>query len=417
VAGTDVGHRHVNRPTLGCPAVVRPLGNQNRETPLMLRRLGAVVALVMLTTGAAAGSAAAWQPEPGAHFNNPWGKRSSKERLVKIFVRAVNHALPGSTIRVATYSNDRKDIADALIGAHRRGVHVQVLLNDNWTSYQTKRIQRRLGSDTSKDSFLRICKRSCRGKRGNLHSKFYLFSRTGTSTHTTMMGSANLTGNGVKIQWNDLYTVNGNKPMYDVYSSVFNQMKHDRPLAHPFRAPTVRGAYNMNFYPRYNTTKSDDPIMKRLNKVRCHGAAGPTGIGNRTLIRISMYGWNGVRGRYLADKVASLSRHGCDVRVIHSDGGGYVVRHLRANGVRIRTASYDRNRNGTVDMYTHEKYMILSGKLGDRAGWHVWTGSQNWSDVALNGDEVTMHIPRRGAFYAYRKNFDYIWTHHTHRTG
>jgi hypothetical protein len=61
--------------------------------------------------------------------------------------------------------------------------------------------------------------------------------------------------------------------------------------------------------------------------------------------------------------------------------------------------------------------MILSGKLGTKAGWHVWTGSQNWSDIALNGDEVTMHIPRRGAFYDYRKNFRFIWNNHTHRTG
>jgi len=103
--------------------------------------------------------------------------------------------------------------------------------------------------------------------------------------------------------------------------------------------------------------------------------------------------------------------------VIHSDGGGYVVSKLRANGVRVRTASYDRNDNGTVDMYTHEKYMILSGNLGGKAGWHVWTGSQNWSDIALNGDEVTMHIPRRGAYYEYRKNFDFIWDNHTHRVG
>jgi phosphatidylserine/phosphatidylglycerophosphate/cardiolipin synthase-like enzyme len=383
----------------------------------MLRRLGAVAALVLLTTGVTASSAAAWEPDPGAHFNNPWGKTSSKERLVKTFIAAVNHAHKGSTIKVAAYSNDRKDIADALIYAHKRGVHVQMLLNDNWTSYQTKRIQRKLGSDVTKSSFLRICKRSCRGKRGNLHSKFYLFSRTGTTTYTTMMGSANLTGNGVKIQWNDMYTTNANKPMYDAYARIFGQMKRDRAMTHPYRTTTVRGAYGMNFYPKYDTTASNDPIMWRLNKVRCKGATGPTGVGDKTLIRISMYGWNGVRGRYLADKVAQLSKRGCDVRVIHSDGGGYVVGKLRANGVKVRTASYDRNDNGTVDMYTHEKYMILSGNLGGKAGWHVWTGSQNWSDVALNGDEVTMHIPRRGAYYEYRKNFDFIWDNHTHRTG
>ncbi len=386
----------------------------------MLRRLGAVVALGLLTSTVGAAipsSAAAWEPDPGAHFNNPWGKRASQTRLVSTFIAAVNHAHRGSTIKVAAYSNDRKDIADALIYAHRRGVNVQMLLNDNFTSRQTKRIQRRLGSDVSQPSFLRICQRSCRGKRGNLHSKFYLFSQTGTTSYTTMMGSANLTGNGVKIQWNDMYTVNANKPMYDAYSTVFDQMKRDRPMKHPFRSANVRGSYGINFYPKYDTTAANDPIMKRLAKVRCTGATGPTGIGDRTMVRISMYGWNGVRGRYLADKVAQLSRRGCDVRVIHSDGGGYVVGRLRASGVTVRTASYDRDDNGTVDMYTHQKYMILSGSFGNRAGWHVWTGSQNWSDIALNGDEVTMHIPRRGAFYEYRKNVDYLWKTHTHRTG
>ena len=85
--------------------------------------------------------------------------------------------------------------------------------------------------------------------------------------------------------------------------------------------------------------------------------------------------------------------------------------------MKVRTASYDRDRNGTKDLYTHEEHMILSGNLGGKAGWHMWTGSQNWSDIALIGDEVTMHVPRRGAFYEYRKNFDFIWKNHTHRDG
>jgi len=385
----------------------------------LLRRLGATIALVLLATTATAGGAAAWEPDPGAHFNNPWGSKAAKARLVTTFVRAVNHVPRGSTVRVATYSNDRKDIADALINADKRGVNVQVLLNDNWTSYQTKRIQKRLGSDIRKPSFLKICNSSCRGqkKKGNLHSKFYLFSRTGTARFVTMMGSANLTGFGVKNQWNDMYTVKNHRGMYDKYSKIFNEMKLDHAARHPYRSYALNGAYDVNFYPRFNTDRSNDPVMGRLAKVRCTGASGPTGVGNKTMIRIAMYGWNGTRGRYLANKIASLSRHGCDIRVLHSDGGGYVVRHLRANGVLVRTASYDRSKNDVIDLYTHQKYMILSGVWKSKAAWHVWTGSQNWSDRALNGDEVTMHIPRRGAFYDYRRNFDYIWKNHSHRTG
>jgi phosphatidylserine/phosphatidylglycerophosphate/cardiolipin synthase-like enzyme len=53
--------------------------------------------------------------------------------------------------------------------------------------------------------------------------------------------------------------------------------------------------------------------------------------------------------------------------------------------------------------------MILGGRIRSQSGWHVWTGSQNWSDRSLNGDEITVHIHRRGVFWNYRKNFNHIW--------
>ncbi len=269
----------------------------------MLKRLSATLALTLfltLTTGVAA---QAYEPQGGAAFNNPWGGTTSKERLIKKFVLAVNNSRKGSTIKVATYSNDRKDIADSLIRAKKRGVSVQMLLNDNWTSRQTRRLRKALGTNIEKASFLRVCDRSCRGRRGNLHSKFYLFSKTGSAGYVTMMGSANLTGYGARNQWNDMFTVKDNKPMYDAYSQVFTEMKRDRAMGQPYRSYTVRGGYDINFYPRYDTNRSNDPVMGRLSRVKCTGASGPTGIGNKTLIRISMYGWNGERGRYLADKV------------------------------------------------------------------------------------------------------------------
>jgi hypothetical protein len=265
-------------------------------------------------------------------------------------------------------------------------VHVQVLLNDNWTSYQTKRLQRALGSDTSKRSFLEICVNSCRGKRGNLHSKFYLFSHAGKSRHIVMFGSVNLTGFAAKTQWNDLYSTRDRKVLHNFFVGVFDQMARDRPVKHPFISRQI-GDFTINVYPRYDTTESDDPIIKRLNGVRCKDYAGGAGIAGRTMIRINMYGWNGTRGVYLAKKVADLSRHGCDIQVLESSAGGKVVRILANNGVQIKTP----------------------GRIRSQSGWHVWTGSQNWSDRSLNGDEITVHIHRRGVFWNYRKNFNHIW--------
>ena len=374
----------------------------------MFRKLAAALLTAVLVLSMSTAPAQAFTPADGASFNNPWGDFAAKERLLNKIRATINSTPRGETIRIAAYSNDRKDITDALIRAHKRGVRVQMLLNDNWTSYQTKRLQRRLGTDVSKGSFLRICKASCRGKRGNLHSKFYLFSKAGSAEHIVMFGSVNLTGYGARTQWNDLYTTTNRKYLHNFFADVFAQMKRDRAVRRPFISKKI-GDFRINIYPRYNTNKYDDPVMGRLNSVRCIGTMTGTGIRNRTMIRINMYGWNGERGVYLARKIADLSRKGCNVRVIESNAGGKVVQIMARNGVQIKSPDYDRNSNGKVDVFTHDKYMILSGRMLKKSGWHVWTGSQNWSDRSLNGDEVTVHIPRRGVFWEYRKNFNYIW--------
>ncbi len=89
--------------------------------------------------------------------------------------------------------------------------------------------------------------------------------------------------------------------------------------------------------------------------MRCKDYADGAGIAGRTMLRINMYGWNGTRGVYLARKVADLSRHGCDIQVLESSAGGKVVRILASNGVQIKTPDDDRNNNGKIDMFTHDK--------------------------------------------------------------
>jgi phosphatidylserine/phosphatidylglycerophosphate/cardiolipin synthase-like enzyme len=81
--------------------------------------------------------------------------------------------------------------------------------------------------------------------------------------------------------------------------------------------------------------------------------------------------------------------------------------------VLIKTPDFDRNGNGKVDVFTHAKYFGVSGNYAGKPSWHLWTGSQNWSDRSLRGDEVTVHMPRRGVFAKYRKNHSFIWTKHS----
>src|SRR5687768_7743297 len=126
----------------------------------MLRKACAVMAAVLVVLTTSAGPAAAYTPAPGPIFNNPRGNTAAKDRIITHLVRTIGSAPRYSVIRIAAYSNDRPDVVDALIDAHRRGVDVQMVLNDNWTSAATNRLVRVIGRDTNRRSFIAICQGS-----------------------------------------------------------------------------------------------------------------------------------------------------------------------------------------------------------------------------------------------------------------
>jgi hypothetical protein len=247
--------------------------------------------------------------------------------------------------------------------------------------------------------------------------KFYLFTKTGTASDVTMVGSANPTGYAAVNQWNDMYTVVGNKAMHDLYSMIFEQLARDHRVANPYLDRTI-GNIETIIYPHHNTTAANDPVMQRLRQVHCQAGAG-TGVNGHTVIRIVMYGWVNSRGLYIADKVANLDREGCDVRVLLSSGGGHVVGHLKKGGVLVKSAdmeplpSPNPDNGETYRLFTHEKWMILNGGFGAGSGHYVWTGSENWSNMSLNNDEVTIRVQRRGAYLKYLANFNHIWQTHS----
>jgi phosphatidylserine/phosphatidylglycerophosphate/cardiolipin synthase-like enzyme len=377
-----------------------------------LRRITVLVVAVLMTCALTAESAAAYEPSGGAVFNNPFGNHSARARILVHVLQAVDHAPKGSTIRFAVYSFDRRSFANALVRAHRRGVNVQMVLNDNWTSQPTKRLRKVLGHNPKKKSFVVICVRSCRGGYGNQHMKIYLFTKSGKATHVIMTGSANLTTFGAVNQWNDLYTILRAPKMFKLYTGIFFQLKRDKRVKHPFVSATT-GRYQSSFYPHPHTTRKNDPLMRRLEKIRCH-AVGHTGKRGHSKIRIEVYGWQNSRGKYLAHKVASMRRRGCNIKVILSDGGGVVASRLKKAHIPVRSADYDYNKNGSLEKFTHEKMMTLSGTYGGKGAHTVWTGSENWSNLASHNDEVTLRIDKTRAYTQYLRSFNYVWRHHSH---
>jgi phosphatidylserine/phosphatidylglycerophosphate/cardiolipin synthase-like enzyme len=381
----------------------------------MLRKACAVLTAVLVVLTTAAGAASAWTPEPGAIFNNPRGNTEAKDRIIDHIVHTIDATPKDAVIRIAAYSNDRPDVVDALIAAHERGVDVQMVLNDNWTSGATNRLVKVIGRDTNRRSFIAICQGSCRGGAGNQHMKFYLFSKAGKAKDVVMVGSANTTGFGARTQWNDMYTATEQPELRDLYTKIFEQLVRDRKLDDPYVHRTA-GVYENEFFPHYDTTEDNDPVMERLNGVRC-AATGGTGSNGHTVIRIVMYGWGADRGLYLAKKVAELDESGCDIRVLVSAPGRKVVGTLKRGGVLVKSADLDLDHNeetGFADtgdeVFTHQKYMALSGGWRGGMGYNVWTGSENWSGMGMINDEVVIRIPSKGTYTRYVENFDFVWT-------
>ena len=184
---------------------------------------------------------AAYEPPAGGTFNvpRPWGSDAERYRIVRTVEKAMKEAQgptaanPNPTIHISTYLLDRHQSVDAMIAACRRGIGVRVILDEDIVNRNSKRLIKTLNADNvnakpgggftrpqagpcnsrlpgqrsaavddepltdaqtrasaaaptdasatwgEDGSYVKRCDGSCRGAGGNMHSKFYLFSRTG----------------------------------------------------------------------------------------------------------------------------------------------------------------------------------------------------------------------------------------------
>lgn len=342
-------------------------------------------------------------PQTGGQvlFNDPTGTRAEQFRLVRAINDAIDAAEPGAVVRLAAYSFAMPSTSRALLRAHERGVDVRVVTDDHsghWGS--VTRLRRELGSDPRADSYVRVCRLSCRGGRGNQHAKFVTVSAGSQGRHRVLVGSVNLTGYSARRQWNDLYVVSDAR-LHDQLARTFELMAADRPQGR-LELPETPDGFRVQVAP--HPGPGADPVASRLGRIRCHGAGLIAGRDGRTVVRVVMHAWNGERGVDLARRVARLGRQGCDVKVLYGVGmGRRVANILRDGGVPIRDSAHRGDR-------VHHKVLVVSGRVGrQRVANYVWTGSHNWSDRSLRNDELTLRVAGRQLVADYLRNFAKIW--------
>lgn len=360
-----------------------------------------------------------WSPPTGAVFNNPY-KPGARFRIERRLMLAIKNTPDWGHIRISIYSFDRVDVAKALVAAHKRGVQVQILLNDHQVTRAQKILHRALGTNPHRKNFAYECVSSCRGRRDNLHSKFYLFTRTGAATNVVMLGSVNFTLNAVKWQWNDLLTQKNKPYLFHDFVSLFDDMRHDYSTNQPYYTfcgkPDGKPCFaNRDWlfnrvFPR-NSSPTDDPVLNILKPIKC---VYRTKHGNeRTHLRLSMHTMQGARGLYIAHRIRQLYADGCDFKVIYGLMGWNVKREIGAvtprGRIPLRSAGFDYDADGEVNRYTHQKYFTISGMFAGKVTNLTFTGSSNWTTRGTSGDEIIFSIHGKGIRQQYEKNWKLMW--------
>jgi hypothetical protein len=390
----------------GDPNTVRVLPSLNSGVQLFMKKLvHPLVALVVLALGIVIvpPAQAAYMPTAGATFNDPSSKtRSDQTVLMDQIIAAANNVPAGSVIRVVAYSFDYQPMADALLAAKKRGAQVRLLIDSHAETAQIRQLRSKLGTGTSDGSYLRTCRFSCMANtKSFIHSKLYLFSRTGGATDVSMNSSANPAETGVSKSWNNTYTTVGDKTLYDANVDNFNDMLPDKTNTNYYH--TVDSPpYKEYFFPRAGSTKTSDTLYNILNDVSCPST-----------IRLTTYFWTSAR-LYLAQKLSALKKAGCKVEVIYPDGPGTQDTVYPEVTAELRSGAIDTwNTRPNKGFYVHNKVILIDGTYQGVGGQKlVYATSQNLTLTSLReSNEVMLRIPNNPtatAYLAYLNNFQQI---------
>jgi phosphatidylserine/phosphatidylglycerophosphate/cardiolipin synthase-like enzyme len=296
----------------------------------------------------------------------------------------IRHTPRGATIRIVAYSFSINPVANALIAADRRGVHVQLVVDGRHSHAfeATQAVEQALGADHTQDSFMVLTDRSARGTVSHSHQKSWSFSRTGSSRHVVMVGSTNLSILGTTRQYSDMYTFVGRRDVWRAFSAIFRAQARDEPVPDPAVTDDLRRdtAY---FDPGFSMT--NDPIADIIAGL----PAEPS-----THVRIVMFAWHPPRGQQLVDLLLDKLKGGASVEIVRGPYVRQPLDELIAAGATVHRGVFA---NGDV---VHDKLMVADAIRHGHRERFVTTGSDNWGNISFLRDDVDVRIGLGTAQYA-----------------
>jgi hypothetical protein len=389
-------------------------------------------------TGRAGDCVADGAVQTGAIFNQPHDNGGDDDRIHRHIVCLVEGAPSGSEIRVATYHFAHRNIRDALVAAHDRGVKVKILtdrgvLGDPHDRPFYDRMRSVLGDDKGEDSWIAACPgtgtgdnddRACIGN-AKMHNKFLLFSATHGVPNVTFLTSSNLEddhavnsegNNSGTNMWNSGYTAANDSGLHNHFDGYFDVLSGDDP-ANPdfYQGPVTIGNYEVYHSPR----RSGITALDILDKVKCHGnSSGGTDPGNRTIVRVGMWAINDATdsapGSAIADRLWTLDNNGCYVDIVTDTIDDAPLRTLLRKPQLTETGNWTnyhgpevREFNGDQPHGIHEKNLLIDGYFEGKPDQKVvFTGSYNFTKRSVwQNDETWLRINDPGVHDRFRGHF------------
>jgi HKD family nuclease len=319
-----------------------------------------------------------------AHFSNP--RLGRDYTIINELRRLIQKTPQGARIRGAIHSISIDSVASDLVNAKNRGVDVRVVIDG-----------KNEPSDAAAVGLLRrLTHRFCTNDNGgngcistspdgDMHTKMFTFSRTtdpnGTAhNNVSWFGSSNLTYTTGPDAFNNAVTVYGAESLMDGLNANFDDMFARRHYASNdyYDSASGRGYYlalPSDVYASPEASGQTDTIATRLDDV--------TPDANCRL-RIGMANVTSGRPK-LVEQIKRYRQGGCWVWM--------VVGGNATDGISMSQTVYDDLLRAGVKIrridHVHDKYFALYGKFSDSYHYRVYTGSQNWTQDALNeNDEI-----------------------------
>ncbi len=387
------------------------------------RDLATAMTLAASRAKAAAGPNASWAPTDAVTFNHPRGTKKQKYALITQLNQAIDATPSGGQIRMAMYLFDISSVTRKLIAAHRRGVSVQVLIDDGMKNKHIRKLKKALGKDKSARSFVAVCDHSCMSNgTSTIHAKFYLFSVAGKARYVSLVSSGNPYSGNTTKSWNNTHTIVRDPKIYHSLSKYFTDMLPDKKDLNYYRT-TTSGKYTVYYYPQKIRRPDDLVWMNALNRTSCKTTA--PGYGNRerrTLIRVASWGWTQPRID-VAKRLWRLHNAGCKVQVMVNRGriSKVVLKVLlkpskKYGKMPVYDAWRDWRKKAVAGLYVHHKFMTINGLLGGQNVKMTWTGSQNFTALATQANnELVLRVVDDKVVDAYNTNFAFIRDRYTKR--